>query len=104
MESVREHLDYFTENDVIKRYAEKRDIPIDEIEDLYNCFRKWIIFKLNDTSLSPKSGFIFPKFCSFLHKHLEIADLKKSDKNYKYKRVEEQLKRYLNGHQGVKIK
>lgn len=102
--SNKKYLDYKTEQDVIKRYAEKRDIPIDEVEDLYNAFRKWMIHKLNDTSLSPKAGFIFPGFASFHHKHLEIDNLRKSEKNPKYKRAEEQLHRYLSGKLGLKIK
>lgn len=105
MASVKkEYLNYLTERDVIKRYAERRNIPIDEIEDLYNAFRKWITFKLNDTSLSPKTGFIFPHFASFFHRHLEMDDLKKSDRNPKYKRAEEQLLRYMRGHIGTKFK
>lgn len=105
MESVKkEYLDYLTEQDVIKRYADRRNIPVDEIEDLYNAFRKWITFKLNDTSLSTKTGFIFPRFGTFFHKHLVMEDLKKSEKNPKYKRAEEQLLRYMRGRQGTKFK
>lgn len=100
----KKYLDYLTEQDVIKRYAERRNIPIDEIEDLYNSFRKWVTFKLNDTSLSPKTGFIFPHFGTFFHRHLIMEDLKKSDRNPKYKRAEEQLLRYMIGHQGTKFK
>lgn len=97
-------LDYYTELDVIKRYSERRDIPIDEVEDLYNAFKKYILFKLNDTSSSPKAGFMFPKFCSFMHKYLIIDDLRKSETNSKYKRAEEQLHHYLSGHQRLIIK
>lgn len=93
----REYLNYFTEQDVIKRYAERRKIPKEEIEDLYNIFKKWMLFKLNDTSNSVKAGIIFPKFCAFYHKFLDSEDLKISVNNPKYKRAEEQLSRYLSG-------
>ena len=105
MEGVKKnYLDYLTEQDVIKRYAERRNIPVDEIEDLYNALRKWMVLKLNDTSKSTKVGFIMPNFCTFLHKNLVLEDLKKSVKNEKYRRAEEQLIRYLHGHQGIKFK
>ena len=77
MEDVKkEYLNYLTEIDLINKYAKKRGMPYDEVEDLYNAFRKWVIYKLNDTSLSPKSGFIFPKFVSVLHRHIILDDLK----------------------------
>lgn len=101
MESIiqeeKAYLNYYTEQDVIERYAKRRKIPRNEIEDLYNIFRKWIIFKLNDTSESVKAGIIFPKFCTFYHKFLDSEDLKINVNNPKYKRAEEQLARYLSG-------
>lgn len=105
MEDVKkEYLNYLTEIDLINQYSKKRDIPYDEVEDLYNAFRKWVIYKLNDTSLSPKSGFIFPKFVSVLHRHIILDDLKKGEKNPKYQRAEEQLKYYLSGKQKLRVK
>lgn len=97
-------LDYYTELDVIRRYSENRNIPIEEVEDLYDAFKKYILFKLNDTSSSPKAGFMFPKFCSFIHKYLVIDDLRRAETNPKYKRAEEQLHHYLSGHQRLIIK
>lgn len=105
MESVdKKQVNYFTEQEVIKRYAERRDMPVDEVEDLYNVFKKYLLFKLNDTSNSPKAGFMFPKFCSFLHKYVTIDDLRKAETNSKYKRAAEQLHHYLSGHQQLKFK
>lgn len=101
---MEEYLKYATEIDLIKRYSQKRDIPYDEVEDLYNAFRKWVIYKLNDTSLSPKSGFIFPKFVAVLNRYLILDDLKKGEKNPKYKRAEEQLRYYLSGKQKLRVK
>lgn len=98
------HLDYRTEKDVIRAYAERRNIPYEEIEDLYNAFKKWILFKLNDTSNSVKAGFMFPMFISFLHKHLNLQDLKKAHTNPQYRRAEEQLHHYLSGHQRLRFK
>ena len=97
MEDVKkEYLNYLTEIDLINQYSKKRNIPYDEVEDLYNAFRKWVIYKLNDTSLSPKSGSIFPKFVSVLHRHIILDDLEKGEKNPKYQRAEEQLKHCLS--------
>ncbi len=101
----KEYLNYLTEQDVIDRYSKKRNIPKDEIEDLYFAFKKWILFKLNDTSNSIKAGMIFPKFCTFYHKFLDAEDLKLSVNSPKYKRAEEQLARYLSvAATGIKIK
>ena len=93
----KEYLNYYTEQDVISRYAARRKIPKEEIEDLYNIFKKWMLFKLNDTSSSVKAGMMFPNFCTFYHKFLNSEDLKVSVNNPKYKRAEEQLARYLSG-------
>ncbi len=95
---------YFTEQDLIKRYAERRKMPIDEVEDLYTAFRKWIRFKLNDTSLSEKTGFYIDNFFLFSQAHLIINDLKKGKDNPKYKRAEKQLLFYLSDRQRLKIK
>ena len=84
--------------------AERRKMPIDEVEDLYTAFRKWIIFKLNDTSLSPNTGFYIDNFFLFSQAHLIINDLKKGKDNPKYKRAEKQLLFYLSDRQRLKIK
>ena len=103
-ETKKNYLNYKTERDVIQAYADRRNITYEQSEDLYNGFKKWILFKLNDTSNSPKAGFLYPKFMSFLIKHLNIQDLKKNATNPQYKRAEEQLHHYMSGHQKLKIR
>jgi hypothetical protein len=95
---------YFTEIDLIQRYAAKRKMPIEEVEDLYTALRKWLIFKLNDTSLTPQTGYYIDNFFMFSHHHLVIDNLKKVKDNPKYKRAEQQLLFYLSGKQRLKIK
>ena len=95
---------YLTEQDLITRYAKKRGIDREDIEDLYNAFRKWIIYKLNDTSLTSETGYYFKNFMLFSHKYLALDDLKKGKDNPRYKRAQEQLLYYLSGRQRLKIK
>ncbi len=101
---VENTIDYYTELDLIRRYAKNRNMPEDEVADLYNALRKWIIYKLNDTTFSDRLGMIFPRFASFVHKSIVIEDLKKAKTNGRYRRAEEQLHYYLAGHTGLKIK
>lgn len=96
-------IDYFTEQDLIDRYSAKRkNMPREDIEDLYKAIYKFILINLEDTK-SEKMGFHVKNFCSFLHKRLKIGNLKMGLNKPQYKRAEEQLHHYLSGYQRLKI-
>lgn len=96
-------IEYFTEQDLIDRYKGRRkNIPREDVEDLYSCFAKFIMMKLESTK-SEKMGFHIKSFGSFLSKRLKIENLKKSPDSPQYKRAEEQLHHWLSGHQRLKF-
>jgi len=95
-------IEYYTEQDLIDRYAERRKMPREEVEDLYKAFYKFILLKLEDPK-AEKMGIHIRAFCSFLHKRLKIDNLRKSHNSPQYKRAEEQLHHWLSGHQRLKI-
>jgi nucleoid DNA-binding protein len=97
------HLDYFTEQDLIDRYTDRRkSIEREEVEDLYKAFYKFILYKLEDNS-SEMMGFHLRSFGSFMHKRLKLSNLRKNTDSSYYKRAEMQLHHYLSGHQRLKI-
>lgn len=96
-------IDYFTEHDLIDRYKNKRkNLPREDVEDLYNCFVKFMMLKL-ESQKEEKMGFHIRYFGSFLSKRLKIENLKKSPDSPQYKRAEEQLHHWLSGHQRLKF-
>lgn len=103
LEPKEEYLKYFTEQDLIDRYTAKRkNMPREDVEDLYRAFYKYILSKLEDKS-TPTMGFRMRLFGSFLHKRLRLDNLKLNVESPKYKRAEQQLHHYLSGHQRLKI-
>jgi len=96
-------IDYFTEQDLIERYASKRkNMPREDVEDLYKAFYKFILLKLEDNKVE-KMGIHINEFGSFMHKRLKIENLKKSPNSPQFKRAQEQLHHWLSGHQRLKF-
>lgn len=93
--------DYFTEKDLIERYANNRkNMPIEDVEDLYRAF----VHHFNKKILSPKEdkpGFKIEHFFTFLRRELKTEDLIADLKNSKYKRAEDQLRYALSGKSGI---
>lgn len=100
---MEKFIEYYTEQDLIDRYTAKRkNMPREDVEDLYKAMIKFILHKLEDEK-NPKMGFHLKGFCSFLHKRLKIDNLRMSHNSPQYKRAEEQLHHWLSGHQRLKF-
>lgn len=100
---MEKFVEYFTEQDLIDRYTAKRkNMPREDVEDLYKAFYKYILYKLEDRK-SKKMGFHIKGLCSFMFKKLRISNLKRSSEDPQYKRAEEQLHHWLSGHQRLKF-
>lgn len=94
---------YFTEQDLIDRYtARRKNMPREDVEDLYKAFYKYILHKMEDKR-NDKMGFHIKGLLSFLHKKLKISNLKRNHNDPQYKRAEEQLHHWLSGHQRLKF-
>lgn len=105
MAGMESYLKYFTEEDWIDRYTEKRKItgiPREDIEDLYKAIKLFVLYKLEDTQ-SSSMGFHLNRVGSFIHRKLKLDNLKKGIDSPHYKRAEKQLHYYLNNHNSLKM-
>jgi len=90
----KDDLDYFTEQDLIKRYAKKRGMPIEAIADLYRVFMNYINIILNEQKDDEK-GYYVPNLSRFMKKNLFVADLLKGQDTLKFKKARKQLDLYM---------
>jgi hypothetical protein len=95
---------YYTEKELIQRYADKRNLTYEQIEDVYKAFRKHLLNKLNDFATPTKMGFRVKMLSSFIDRELNIDNLKRGFAHPKYIKAEEQLKYYLTGYIGLRVK
>jgi hypothetical protein len=90
----KDDLDYFTEQDLIKRYAEKRNMPVEAISDLYRVFMNYLNIVLNEQTDSEK-GYYVPNLSRFMKKNLFISDLLKGQDTIKFQKAKKQLDLYI---------
>ena len=90
----KDDLDYFTEQDLIKRYAEKKGIPVEAIADLYRVFMNYLNTVLSEQKDDEK-GYYVPNLSRFMKKNLFVADLLKGQDTLKYQKARKQLDLYM---------
>ena len=90
----KDDLDYFTEQDLIKRYAEKRGVPVEAISDLYRVFMNYLNIVLNEQTDSEK-GYYVPNLSRFMKKNLFVSDLLKGQDTIKFQKAKKQLDLYI---------
>ena len=90
----KDDLDYFTEQDLIKRYAEKKGIPVEAIADLYRVFMNYLNIVLSEQKDDEK-GYYVPNLSRFMKKNLFVADLLKGQDTLKYQKARKQLDLYM---------
>ncbi len=87
-------LDYFTEQDLIKRFAENRGIEQEAIADLYRVFINYLNERLNNQTDDEK-GYYVPGFARFMKKNLYVNDLLKGQDTLKFSKAKKQLDLYM---------
>lgn len=90
----KDDLDYFTEQDLIKRYAEKRNLPREAIADLYRVFMNYLNQILENQNDDEK-GYYVPNLSRFMKKNLYVLDLAKDQGGLKFKKAKKQLDLYM---------
>ena len=90
----KDDLDYFTEQDLIKRYAEKKGIPVEAIADLYRVFMNYLNIVLSEQKDDEK-GYYVPNLSRFMKKNLHVGDLLKGQDTLKYQKARKQLDLYM---------
>lgn len=90
----KDDLDYFTEQDLIKRYAEKRNMPVEAIADLYRVFMNYLNIVLSEQKDDEK-GYYVPNLSRFMKKDLHVSDLLKGQDTLKYQKARKQLDLYM---------
>ena len=90
----KDDLDYFTEQDLIKRYAEKKNMPVEAIADLYRVFMNYLNIVLSEQKDSEK-GYYVPNLSRFMKKDLHVSDLLKGQDTLKYQKARKQLDLYI---------
>ena len=90
----KDDLDYFTEQDLIKRYAEKKNMPVEAIADLYRVFMNYLNIVLSEQKDSEK-GYYVPNLSRFMKKNLFVADLLKGQDTLRYQKARKQLDLYM---------
>ena len=90
----KDDLDYFTEQDLIKRYAEKKNMPVEAIADLYRVFMNYLNIVLSEQKDDEK-GYYVPNLSRFMKKNLFVADLLKGKDTLKYQKARKQLDLYM---------
>ena len=90
----KDDLDYFTEQDLIKRYAEKKGIPVEAIADLYRVFMNYLNVVLSEQKDDEK-GYYVPNLSRFMKKNLHVGDLLKGQDTLKYSKAKKQLDLYI---------
>lgn len=90
----KDDLDYFTEQDLIKRFSEKRGIPKEALSDLYRVFISYLKERLENQKDDEK-GYYVPNLCQFMKKNLYVNDLTKNQDTIKFKKAKKQLDLYM---------
>ena len=90
----KDDLDYFTEQDLIKRYAEKRNLPREAIADLYRVFMNYLNQTLENQNDDEK-GYYVPNLSRFMKKNLYISDLLRGQDTLKFSKAKKQLDLYM---------
>lgn len=90
----KDELDYFTEQDLIRRYADKRGLPIEAIADLYRVFINYLNQTLSEQKDDEK-GYYVPNLSRFMKKNLHVVDLLKGKDTLKYQKARKQLDLYM---------
>lgn len=98
----KDDLDYFTEQDLIKRYAEKRNLPREAIADLYRVFMNYLNQTLENQNDDEK-GYYVPNLSRFMKKNLYVLDLAKDQGGLKFKKAKKQLDLYMRTGSHVKL-
>lgn len=94
--------DYFTEQDLIVRFAEKRGMPKEAIADLYRVFMNYLNMILENQTDDEK-GYYLVNLGRFTKKNLYVNDLLKSKDTIKYSKAKKQLDLYMKTGRHVKI-
>lgn len=87
-------LDYFTEQDLIHRFSEKRNIPKEALQDLYRVFMNYLNEILSNQTDDEK-GYYVPNLSRFMKRHLYVEDLLKSKESLKFSKAKKQLDLYM---------
>ena len=90
----KDDLDYYTEQDLVKRYADKRGMPVEAIADLYRVFMNYLNKKLTEQQDDEK-GYYVPNLSKFMKKNLYVSDLAKNQETLKFKKAKKQLDLYM---------
>lgn len=90
----KDDLDYFTEQDLIKRYADKRGMSVEAISDLYRVFMNYLNETLN-AQKDDEKGYYVPNLSRFMKKNLHVGDLLKGKDTLKYSKAKKQLDLYM---------
>lgn len=94
--------DYFTEQDLILRFSEKRGMTKEAIADLYRVFMNYINIALENQADDEK-GYYILNLASFVKKNLHVKDLLKSKDTVKYSKAKKQLDLYMKTGRNVRI-
>jgi hypothetical protein len=94
--------DYFTEQDLILRFSEKRGMTKEAIADLYRVFMNYINIALENQADDEK-GYYILNLASFVKKNLHVKDLLKSKDTIKYSKAKKQLDLYMKTGRNVRI-
>lgn len=90
----KDDLDYFTEQDLIARFSEKRGIPKEAISDLYRVFMNYLKETLEQQADDEK-GYYVQNLGRFLKKNLHVNDLLKGQDTLKFSKAKKQLDLYM---------
>src|SRR6187402_1095262 len=90
----KDDLDYFTEQDLIARFAEKRGISKESVADLYRVFMNYLKETLEQQSDDEK-GYYVQNLGRFLKKNLYVNDLLKGQDTLKFSKAKKQLDLYM---------
>lgn len=94
--------DYFTEQDLIVRFAEKRGMPKEAIADLYRVFTNYLNMVLENQTDDEK-GYYVVNLGRFTKKNLYVNDLLKAKDTLKYSKAKKQLDLYMKTGKHFKI-
>lgn len=98
----KDNFDYFTELDLINRYAEKKGLLVKDVEELYRLLINYIKDTLNYNNDEEK-GYYVANFGVFLKKNIFVKDLLSKKDTIKFKRAKSQLDLYMKTGKHFKI-
>lgn len=99
----KDDLDYFTEQDLFVRYAEKKGVSVESLSDLYRVFINYINKTLEEQTDDEK-GYYIPGLARFLKRNLYISDLLKNQDTLKFIKAKKQLDLYMRTNRNVILK